>query len=221
MRILVVEDDKEILNFLKSALKGENFAVDCAEDGERGLFLALTNEYDVILLDNMLPKKTGIEICSEIRKEGGSTPIIILSVKSEAIVKADLLNAGADDYVTKPFSFEELLARIKAVSRRPSLIKNDILTAGDLVLDQAAQTVKVGFRDVYLTRKEFSLLEFFLKNRGKVLSRGIIMEHVWDIGVDPFSNTIESHILNLRKKLAKNGIDNLICTVPARGYKIK
>jgi two-component system, OmpR family, response regulator len=220
MRILIVEDDKGILDFLKCSLEGESFAVDSSEDGEKGLFLALTNDYDLIILDNVLPGKEGLEICTEIRKEGKNTPIIILSVKSEPITKAQLLNAGADDYVAKPFSFEELLARIKAILRRPAVLEKKILRIGDLTLDPAGQEVKFKGKKIYLTRKEFCLLEYLMKNRGRVLSRGVIMEHVWDINADPFSNTIESHILNLRKKLAKNGAGDLIATIPARGYKI-
>lgn len=220
MRILIIEDEKEIINFLKLALKAECFAVDTAEDGERGSFLARTNDYDLIILDNVLPKKIGIEVCKEIRARGKTMPIIVLSVKSEATTKVDLLNAGADDYLIKPFSLDELLARIRALLRRPKNIESEILKLDDLTLDTKKHLVKRGQKEIYLTRKEFTLLEYFMKNLGIVLSRGMMMEHVWDMNADPFSNTIESHILSLRRKVDLKGKKKLIHTVPGRGYKI-
>lgn len=220
MRILVVEDSKEISDLLKTALKSEGFAVDVAEDGERGSFLARTNEYDVIVLDNVLPKKNGIEVCKEIREKGKTTPIIVLSIRSETTTKVDLLNAGADDYLIKPFSFEELFARIRALLRRPKRIEGEILKIGGLSLDTKRHVVRRNRKELYLTRKEFMLLEYLMKNRGIVLSRGMIMEHVWDMSADPFSNTIEAHILSLRRKVDADGKRKLIHTVPGRGYKI-
>jgi len=220
MRILIVEDDKEIINFLKPSLEGENFIVDAIEDGEKGSFVARTNDYDLIILDVGLPKKGGCEVCDEIRKDGKDAPIIMLSVKSEVKTKVELLNAGADDYLTKPFSFEELLARIKALLRRPEKIGDKILKVDDLVLDKGRQIVMRGKKEIYLTRKEFNLLEYLMENQGMVLSRGMIMEHVWDINADPFSNTIESHILNLRRKIEQKNKKGFIRTMPGRGYKI-
>jgi DNA-binding response OmpR family regulator len=221
MRILIIEDSKEITNFLKLSLEGEQFVVDVAEDGERGSFWARTNDYDLIILDNILPKKTGLEVCEEIRKSGKTMPIIVLSVRSETLTKIQLLNAGADDYLIKPFSFEELLARIRALLRRPKVIESEILQVDDLTLDTKKCLVKRGKKEeIYLTRKEFMLLEYLLKNSGSVLSRGMIMEHVWDMNVDPFSNTIESHILSLRRKIDSPGRKKLIHTVSGRGYKI-
>jgi DNA-binding response OmpR family regulator len=221
MRILIIEDSKEITNFLKLSLEGEQFVVDVAEDGEKGSFWARTNDYDLIILDNILPKKTGLEVCEEIRKSGKTMPIIVLSVRSETLTKIQLLNAGADDYLIKPFSFEELLARIRALLRRPKVIESEILQVDDLTLDTKKCLVKRGKKEeIYLTRKEFMLLEYLLKNSGSVLSRGMIMEHVWDMNVDPFSNTIESHILSLRRKIDIPGKKKLIHTVSGRGYKI-
>jgi DNA-binding response OmpR family regulator len=220
MRILIIEDSKEITNFLKLSLEGEQFVVDVAEDGEKGSFWARTNDYDLIILDNILPKKTGLEVCEEIRKSGKTMPIIVLSVRSETLTKIQLLNAGADDYLIKPFSFEELLARIRALLRRPKVIESEILQIDDLTLDTKKCLVKRGKKEIYLTRKEFMLLEYLLKNSGSVLSRGMIMEHVWDMNVDPFSNTIESHILSLRRKIDLPGKKKLIHTVSGRGYKI-
>lgn len=220
MRILLVEDSKEIINFLKPSLEAEHFAVDVAEDGEKGSFLGRTNDYDLIILDIILPKKSGLEVCREIREKGKTAPIIVLSVKSETVTKVELLNAGADDYLIKPFSLEELLARIRALLRRPKQIKGDILEIDDLILDTKRCSVKRGKKEIHLTRKEFMLLEYLLRNMGIVLSRGMIMEHVWDMNVDPFSNTIESHILSLRRKMDFPGKKKLIHTVSGRGYKL-
>ena len=220
MRILLVEDEKEINNFIKKSLEAECYVVDGAGDGEEGANLALANSYDLILLDNQMPKKTGLEVCNEVRAAGISTPILILSVKSETTTKVDLLNAGADDYLTKPFSLDELFARIKALLRRPKTIKNEILQIDNLVLDTIKGTVKRGNKEIYLTRKEIILLQYLMQNQGVILSRSMILEHVWDISVDPFSNTIESHILSLRKKIDLDGEKKLFYTINGRGYKI-
>ncbi len=220
MRILLIEDDQDIVRTLKPSLESECFVVDIAQNGEQGAYLARINHYDVVLLDNMLPIKMGREVCLEIRKAQKTMPIILLSVVNDAKMKAELLNAGADDYVTKPFSFEELLARIRAVLRRPQHIEQEVLRTHDLQLDIRKNVVLRNGREVYLTRKEFMLLEYLMRNKGAVLSRGMIMERVWDMNADPFSNTIESHILSLRKKLNAQNEVNLIITVPNRGYKI-
>lgn len=222
MKILLIEDNKEITDFLKMGLRSENFAVDVASDGEKGLLCALTNDYDVAVIDKNLPKKDGFEVCKGIRGANKTFPIIMLSVESNPEIKAQLLNAGADDYVSKPFSFEELVARIRAVTRRPKQTNlKHILTANDLILDTKTYSVSRGGKEVRLTRKEFMLLEYLMKNKGAVLSRAMIMERVWDENTDPFSNTFEVHILNLRKKVdgGKNK-KKLIITVPGRGYKI-
>ena len=220
MRILIVEDEEGIAAFLKAGLESEYFAVDVAEDGEKGSYLARTNDYDIIVLDNMLPKKNGSEVCEDIRKQGKNTPIIMLSARSELGVKVDLLNKGADDYLTKPFSLEELIARIRALLRRPVAVSSEILQVDDLVMDTKRHITKRGDKELYLTRKEFMLLELLMKKKGSVVSRGSIMEHVWDMNVDPFSNTIESHILNIRKKIASKGKKDLVYTLPGIGYKI-
>lgn len=219
MRILIVEDEHDILTFLKTSLEAECFAVDAVADGERGSYLALTSEYDLIILDNLLPKKTGREICEALRAAGKTTPIIMLSVKAEASTKVDLLNAGADDYLTKPFSLQELVARVRALLRRPHRIEGEVLKMGDISMNTRSQTLTRKGKDIYLTRKEFMLLEYLMRNRGTVLSRGMILEHVWDMSADPFSNTIESHILSLRKKIDTEK-SKIIKTVPGRGYKI-
>lgn len=220
MRVLVIEDEKEIAKFLEAALKAECFSVDTAEDGERGSYLARTNEYALIVLDNILPKRTGLEICQDIRKADKNMPIIMLSVKSDTATKVALLNAGADDYLIKPFSLEELLARMRALLRRPKQIQGEAISVGDLTLNSRTFKVSRGKKEIYLTRKEFMLLEYLMRNQGAVLSRGMILERVWDMDTDPFSNTIESHILSIRKKVDSAGNRKLIQTVPGRGYTI-
>ena len=160
----------------------------------------------------------GGHICKEIRDSGANTPVLILSSKQEVLSKIQLLNIGADDYVTKPFSFDELLARIRSVLRRPHKIQYNILRIKNLEINFTAQTIRLRDKEVYLTRKEFSLLEFLTKNSNTVVSRGQILEHVWDMSIDPFSNTIETHIMNLRRKL-KDTRRSLILSIPGRGYK--
>jgi len=220
MRILVVEDEQRISRFLKDSLEAEYFAVDVAEDGERGSYFARTNDYDLVVLDNMLPKKDGLQVCREIRAAGKTMPILVVSVKTGTEDKVDLLNAGADDYLAKPFVLEELLARIRALLRRPASLESDELVAEDLTLDVKTGTVRRADKEIYLTRKEFMLLQYLMRNQGLVVSRGMILEHVWDMSVDIFSNTIESHILSLRKKIGDMGRERLIQTVPGRGYRI-
>lgn len=221
MRILIVEDDKEISGFLKSSLKAECFVVDIASDGERGGFMALTNDYDLIILDNMLPKKEGLEVCREVRKKK-NIPIMMLSVKSEIPTKVELLEAGADDYLTKPFSFEELLARIYAILRRPRKVEDEVLKIGNLVIDTKENIVTTKKKEeIKLTRKEFMLLELLARNRKRIVSRTKILEHVWDAEANPFSNTIEAHIRSLRRKIDPKKTDNLIKTVSGMGYKIE
>ncbi len=220
MRILLVEDEKDIVNFLKPALETECFVVDIARDGEKGSFLARSNNYDLIILDNMLPKKSGKEICAELRHAHKTTPIIMLSVLAETDKKIELLNCGADDYLTKPFSLEELLARIRALLRRPANFTSEILTLGDLTLNSKKYEVIKGQKEIYLTKKEFMLLEYLMRNKGFVISRGMLLEHIWDMNADPFSNTVETHIMSLRKKIDGTGNNKLLYTISGRGYKI-
>jgi DNA-binding response OmpR family regulator len=222
MRILVVDDDQGIREFLKASLQTECFVVDTAGDGDEGSHMARTHEYDLILLDNIMPRKTGYEICRELRALGKSTPIIMLSVKAEVDDRVDLLNLGADDFVSKPFSFKELRSRIRAIMRRPKNAIPNVLTVDDLTLDTSNQRVRRGVRDIHLTRKEFALTEYLMRHRNTVVSRGMLMEHVWNDDLNPFTNTIESHILNLRRKIDTPAHRRkLIRTVPGRGYKIE
>jgi len=219
MRILLIEDDMSIRNVLRLGLEAESFAVDEADDGEKGSYLARVNQYDLIILDNVLPKKMAKQVCTEIREQNIHTPIILLSAKSDILSKVALLNCGADDYLTKPFSFEELKARIKTLLRRPHQIEGVILRYGNITLNKDTHEVIRGGKRVYFTRKEFSLLELLMKNFGKIVTRTDMMEHVWDINADPFSNTVESHILSVRKKIG-DGHKRIICNVPGRGYKM-
>jgi DNA-binding response OmpR family regulator len=220
MRLLLIEDDEQIRNTLENRLSRESYAVDTAQDGDKGSYMARTNIYDLIILDNVLPKKSGLEVCEEVRKAGKKMPIIIISIKGSPDEKTRFLDKGADDYITKPFSFMELCARARAHLRRPYEIRSPVLTLGDISLDSNKQKVVINEEEVYLTRKEFLLLECFMKKPGDVISRGAILEHVWNEDGDPFSNTIEAHILNLRKKIERK-TGKMIKTVPGRGYKIE
>jgi DNA-binding response OmpR family regulator len=214
-----VEDDANLIEQLKKNLEAQTFAVDIARNGTDGSYLARVNDYDIIILDDFLPKKNGIEVCQDIRNANKTTPIIIVSETTDIKEKIALLHEGADDHIVKPFSFDELLARIRAILRRPAIKHKPILDIDVVKLDCHNQQVTRGEKQVYLTRKEFALLEYLMRNKGSVVSRGMIMEHVWNDQTDPFSNTIESHILNLRKKIDSKR-RRLIHNVPGRGYKI-
>jgi len=219
MRLLVIEDNLDFQKFLKLRLEEKCFAVDAASDGDRGLSLARMNDYDLILLDYSLPRKNGYEICEEIRALGKHMPIIMISGTGDIPHKVDGFNLGIDDYLVKPFFFEELVARIQAALRRPPVQASMLLSIDDLVVDTRKQQVMRGQASIYLTRKEYALAEYLLKNARSVVSRGEIMEHVWDRDIDLFSNTIETHILNLRKKIDLPRKRKLIHSVPGRGYK--
>lgn len=219
MKILIIEDDLEIRQLLQSNLKAANFTVETASDGERGSFLARVNKYRLIILDYNLPKMDGLAVCREIRNEDKETPIIMLSVRSEIKDKLDLFQAGVDDYLSKPFSFSELLARIQAVLRRPKSQKEEILKIKNIELNLNTGSVKNNGQEIYLGNKEFALLNYLLEHPGQILSREMIREEVWGDNCDPFSNTIETHILKLRRKLGKDS--KLIATIPGRGYLLK
>ncbi len=221
MKILSIEDEKEINTYLKTHLENNGFNVDIAETAEGGLFLAHSNDYDLILLDLNLPDKNGIEVCKELRLKENNVPIIILSVNSDTQDVVSLLNSGSDDYLIKPFKITELIARIHALCRRPRTINHEILSYNNLTLNINKQVVKINDKKIYLTRKEFSLLEYLLRNKGSVVSRAKILENVWDQEADIFSNTIETHVLNLRKKLNKYYNKSLIKTYSGRGYAIE
>lgn len=220
MRVLIVEDEQEITDFLKSNFERHCFAVDTSHDGESGSFLARTNDYDLIILDNVMPKMHGKEVCQEVRKKKADVPIIIVSVDSTVPTKVELLDIGADDYLTKPFAFDELLARARAILRRPKQVSRDAMRIGDFFIDQHKQTVFKNNTPINLTRKEFMLFQLLVKMRGDIVTRSTILEHAWDINADPFSNTIEAHIRSLRNKLGLESRDSLIKTISGRGYRI-
>jgi DNA-binding response OmpR family regulator len=221
MRILVIDDDPKISDFLKNNLETELFAVDVATDGEKGAYLGRCNDYDLIVLDNVLPKKNGLEVCKEIREKKKGVKIIMLSALSDVTTKVDLLDNGADDYLTKPFSFRELLSRVKALLRRPTVSTNEVIKIGDLVIDANNHEVTRGKKNIGLTRKEFMLLEYLAKNAGRTLTQIDIMEHVWDMELDSFSHTLKSHVRNLRAKIDGGRKTSIIQTVNGRGYKME
>lgn len=220
MKILLVEDDESISKVLKEGLETELFAVDVATDGEEGSSMGRANDYDLVILDVTLPKKNGLEVLADIRAKGKTVPVLVLSIESETDLKVKMLDGGADDYLNKPFSFKELLARIRALLRRPNKIESEIFSVDDLTLNTKTHVVTRGNKDVRLTRKQFMLLQLLMQNQGDVISRGMINEHVWDNEADILSKTIESHILSLRRKINMNGKKRLIETISGRGYKI-
>lgn len=220
MKILAIEDDPSVAEMLRIGFQSDTHAVDIATSGTEGSFMARSYDYDVILLDYALPGKNGITVCKDIRGNGKNTPIIFLSVNGDTETKVDALESGADDYVTKPFSMSELRSRVKAVRRRNPAIKNSELKIHDLILDTRFHQAIRADKRIPLTKKEFSLLEYMMHNKGMVLSRSMIMEHVWTADSDPFSNTVEAHIRNLRKKLNSGKKPNLIANIPGHGYLI-
>lgn len=220
MRILVVEDELGIANFLRDGLKEENFAVDVVQNGKAGLDLALENEYDIILLDWMIPGISGIEVCRQLRKTGIKTPVIFLTAKDTVQDTVFGLEAGANDYIKKPFEFEELLARIR-VQLRGSGEEHSRLVHKDIVLNLNTHQAERNSKEITLTQKEFSLLEYLLRNKGKVCTRTRIIEHVWDMHFDADTSVIDVYINFLRKKLDDAKADSFIHTIRGVGYIIK
>lgn len=216
MRILVVEDEHKIANSIKKGLEQENFAVDVAYDGGEGYDLAIGEEYDIIILDLMLPTMDGLIICKNLRNEGIHTPILILTAKGQLEDKVKGLNSGADDYLVKPFAFEELLARIRALSRRPKVVYGEKLTAENLVLNTNTFEVKKAGKEIILSKKEFGLLEYLMRNKGKIVSKDKIIGHIWNYEADVLPNTVEVFIKYLRSKIGKDSIK----TIRGFGYKI-
>jgi DNA-binding response OmpR family regulator len=218
MKVLIIEDDLEISTYIKNSLVEDSFTVDTAKNASNGSFMARTNFYDAIIVDYALPDSDGILLCSELRESGVETPIIFLTNNKEMRKRIIALEKGADDYMTKPFAIEELRARLLALARRPKHVEDPILIIDDLVLDTNRRTVRRGSTQIYLTRKTYNLLEYLMRNKDTVLSRGVIMEYVWNSEGDPFSNTVEAHILSLRKKINIAGKKNLLRNIPGRGY---
>jgi DNA-binding response OmpR family regulator len=222
MKILVVEDDHTIAQAIKEGLEQESFAVDVEYDGEAGYNCASNDEYDLILLDLMLPKMSGVEITKKLREESNHTRILMLTARDQLQDKVSGLNTGADDYMVKPFSFEELLARVRALLRRPHESVGEILKTEDLSLNTITSEVKRGDVDISLSQKEYAVLEYLLRNKGKVLSKNNIMTHVWDFDADILPNTVEVFIKYLRDKVDRpfKGPE-IIKTIRGFGYKIE
>jgi DNA-binding response OmpR family regulator len=220
MRILIVEDDHNIADVLRRGLIDQHYSVDVCHDGREGAELALVNDYDLLLLDIMLPGMSGKDLCRHLRSEGLLTPILMLTALGSAGDVITGLDSGADDYLTKPFDFGVLLARVRSLTRRRSEMRTTEIRVADLLIDTARRVVMRNDTQVPLTAKEFALLEYFVMHKGKVLTREAIGEHVWDINFDPRSNVIESLIRFLRQKIDVEGHDSLIQTIRGVGYRL-
>jgi len=221
MRILVVEDEKKVARFIQAGLEEEHYEVETAPDGETGLHAALDGAYDLLIVDVMLPRMNGLQLTSSYRRTGGSTPILMLTAKTSTEDKVSGLDSGADDYLTKPFAFAELLARIRSLLRRGALEKSTVLTIADLELDTITHKAKRAGRTIDLTAKEYALLEFFLRNKERVLSRSIISEHIWEYNFDTGTNLIDVYINHLRSKIESGFDGKLIHTVRGVGYALR
>lgn len=221
MKILVVEDDRKVAGFIEQGLREEGYAVDVAKDGDEATTLAHVNDYDAILLDLMLPKKNGLQVAAELRREGRRTPILMLTARdsTEDVVRG--LDAGADDYLSKPFKFDELLARMRALTRRGGAARLDRLTYGALDLDRLRHKARASGNLLDLTPREFQLLEHFMLHPEEVIRRTELLEKVWDMHFDPESNVVDVHVGNLRRKLREANCDGLIQTVRGVGFCLK
>ncbi|HVN67868.1 MAG TPA: response regulator transcription factor [Candidatus Sulfotelmatobacter sp.] len=220
MKILIVEDDRKIVNFLRAGLQSEGYAVTAAADGADGLERAVAEKYDMIILDLLLPKLDGLSLCRELRRRKVATPIIMLTAKETTDDRVSGLQAGADDYLTKPFSFAELLARIKAIARRSQGSSAGRLAAGDLTLDPDTLEAQRAGKPLKLSATEFKLLKYLLENQNRVISKPLILENVWGYDFDPESNIVEVYIKYLRDKIDKGHKKSLIQTVHGIGYKL-
>ncbi len=219
MKILVVEDEPKINKGITKSLQDRGYAVDQAFDGESGQNLALLNNYDLVVLDIMMPKRDGLEVCRNLRREGNTTPILMLTAKDTIRDKITGLDIGADDYLIKPFSLDELAARIRTLLRRPPLQSADLLRLDEMVLDTRSQILSIEGKTIDLTLREYGLLEYLLRNKGAVLTRDDLLEHVWDRNYDSFSNVVDVHLKNLRKKLPTKYAKR-IKTVWGKGYRL-
>ena len=221
MRVLLIEDDVTIARLLKEGLEDEAYAVDVANDGSEGYRTAAADEYDVIILDIMLPGMNGYEVCRALRNDCDKTPILMLTARDTERDIVEGLDTGADDYLAKPFSFDVLLARIRALLRRPNEKLEEILQVGDLKLDPSSKKVTRASQEINLTAKEYGVLEYLMRNKGKVLSKEQIISHVWDFDADVLPNNVELFIMFLRRKIDKPFKSKLIHTVSGFGYKLE
>ncbi len=221
MKILLIEDDAEAAKYLLKGLREQGHVLDHAEQGKDGLFMATTEKYDAMIVDRMIPEVDGLTIVQTLRASGNETPIILLTALDKVDEKVKGLKAGADDYLAKPYSFTELLARLETITRRKSGEKTQTrLTCGDLEMDLLTRTVTRGGKDIDLQAREFSLLEYLLRNSGQVVTRTMLLEHVWDYNFDPQTNVIDVHISRLRQKIDKGFDKSLIQTLRGAGYKL-
>lgn len=220
MRILVIEDEVNAGRMLAKGLREQSYAVDLVMDGETGLYQASVNDYDLIILDLMLPLKDGFEVCRELRAAGSSVPILMLTARDDVQDRITGLDTGADDYLVKPFDFRELLARIRALLRRGPALQPAQIAIADLTIDTDSRVVRRAGRQIDLTAKEFALLEYLARRAGAVVSRGEIAEHVWDENYDPFSNLIEVYVQRLRRKLDEGHQTRVIQTHRGAGYAL-
>ncbi len=218
MRILLVEDEPDAARMLAKGLREQTYAVDVAADGEAGAYQAVINDYDLIILDIMLPRKNGFAVCREIRATGSSMPILMLTARDAVEDRIAGLDTGADDYLTKPFEFHELLARMRALLRRGPALRPEIIRVADLVIDTRARIVKRDNRQIEMTAKEYALIEYLARRAGEVVGRADISEHVWDESFDPFSNLIEVYVQRLRRKIDEGHALKLIRTRRGEGY---
>jgi two-component system OmpR family response regulator len=222
MRLLLIEDDLKIASFIIKGMKAEVYAVDHAKDGREGLHMAVTEPYDVAIIDIMLPQLDGLSVIESMRKEKVNTPVIILSAKGSVDDRVKGLQAGGDDYLPKPFAFSELLARVQALVRRSSGTSEPTrLSYGDLSMNLLTREVTRGGRKIELQRLEFALLEYLMRNAGRVVSKSMIMEHVWDYNFDPQTNVVESRVCRLRDKIDREFDEKLIQTVRGVGYALR
>ena len=221
MRILVVDDDRRLSGIIKRGLLEEAYAVDAAYDGEEGQYLAKINPYDLIILDIMMPKKDGLQVCQELRANGVNMPVLMLTARDAVEDRIRGLDAGADDYLVKPFAFNELLARIRALLRREGVSKSPEIKTGDLVLNTLTREVRRGQRAIELTTKEYVILEYFMRHPNIVVTRTMLEEHAWDYDFDSMSNLVDVYIRRLRRKIDEGEEVNLIHTVRGAGYRLK
>ncbi|MFA5512507.1 MAG: response regulator transcription factor [Candidatus Kapaibacterium sp.] len=221
MRVLVVEDERRVANFIKHGLEEERYIVETAYDGNSAFDIVMNNHFDAIVLDVMLPNKDGFTLLKEIRDSGISTPVIMLTARANVEDRVAGLDLGADDYLPKPFSFDELAARIRSILRRSSPDKSTKLRAGDLILDTVTHLAYRQGREIELTTKEYALLEYMLRNKNRILSRSTITQHVWKHNFDPESNIIDVYIKRLRSKIEKDGEKPLVQSIRGVGYRLR
>jgi heavy metal response regulator len=221
MHLLLVEDEKKVASFVQRGLEAEHYTVDVVHDGDAGLLHVFEHDYDLVILDVMLPKRNGLEVLQELRQRKLTVPVLLLTARDTVADKVAGLDHGADDYLTKPFAFEELLARVRALLRRGAPTSTSVLTLADLQVDLISRQVTRAGKRIELTAKEFALLEFFIRHPGRVLSRTLIAQHVWGVDFDTFTNVIDVYVNYLRKKIDTDFEPKLLHTVRGAGYVLK